>query len=45
MEDSLTELGCTLEEPIRMLTAWARDHGETIADLQEAAGKKNTSKE
>ncbi|WP_374330428.1 winged helix-turn-helix transcriptional regulator [Streptomyces sp. PSKA30] len=44
VEYSLTEIGRTLEDPIRMLTAWARDHGETIAPYQETAGAKNTSK-
>jgi DNA-binding HxlR family transcriptional regulator len=44
VEYGLTELGRTLEEPIRMLTAWARDHGETIADLQEVAGRKAAAK-
>ncbi|MEI4747905.1 helix-turn-helix domain-containing protein [Rhodococcus erythropolis] len=36
VEYSLTELGRTLEEPIRALTAWARTNGETIAALHDA---------
>jgi DNA-binding HxlR family transcriptional regulator len=35
VEYSLTALGTTLVEPITMLTAWARDHGEAIVDFQE----------
>ncbi len=38
VEYSLTDLGRTLIEPIEVLTDWARDHGEAIADFQEAAG-------
>ncbi|TYB56579.1 helix-turn-helix transcriptional regulator [Nonomuraea sp. PA05] len=37
VEYSLTDLGRTLVEPIEVLTAWARDHGEAIVDFQEAA--------
>lgn len=37
VEYRLTELGRTLVEPIEVLTTWARDHGEAIADFQEAA--------
>jgi DNA-binding HxlR family transcriptional regulator len=32
VEYSLTPLGRTLHEPILMLTAWAREHGEEIVD-------------
>src|SRR5262245_1331654 len=35
VEYSLTPLGSTLIEPIRMLTDWARDHGEAIVNFQE----------
>lgn len=35
VEYSLTELGRTLEEPIKALTAWARNNGETIAALHD----------
>ncbi|MCE6998278.1 helix-turn-helix transcriptional regulator [Saccharothrix sp. S26] len=35
VEYALTELGRTLIEPIEVLTDWARDHGEAIADFQE----------
>lgn len=31
----LAELGATLVEPIKVLTDWARDHGEAIVDYQE----------
>lgn len=37
VEYSLTELGRTLEEPIRALTVWARNNGETIAALHDTA--------
>lgn len=37
IEYRLTTLGQTLVEPIEVLTAWARDHGEEIVDFQEAA--------
>ncbi|ADH68624.1 winged helix-turn-helix transcriptional regulator [Nocardiopsis dassonvillei] len=37
VEYSLTDLGWTLIEPIEVLTDWARDHGGTVADFQEAA--------
>ena len=36
VEYSLTELGHTLDEPIRMLTDWARANGEAILDFQES---------
>ncbi|MFJ8433839.1 winged helix-turn-helix transcriptional regulator [Kitasatospora sp. NPDC094019] len=38
VEYALTELGRTLEEPIRMLTAWARENGEAVVAFREAAG-------
>jgi DNA-binding HxlR family transcriptional regulator len=41
VEYSLTELGRTLEEPIRMLTAWARANGEAVVSFREAAGLEN----
>ena len=37
VEYSLTELGRTLEEPISLLTEWARDHGEELIDFKESA--------
>lgn len=36
IEYRLTALGETLIEPIDVLTEWARDHGEAVADFQEA---------
>ena len=36
VEYELTDLGRTLDEPIRMLTMWAREHGEAILDHQDA---------
>ncbi|MFJ8546082.1 winged helix-turn-helix transcriptional regulator [Streptomyces sp. NPDC093586] len=42
VEYSLTELGRTLEEPIKMLTAWARTHGEAIVAFREAAEAEDT---
>ncbi len=36
VEYRLTDLGRTLVDPIEVLTTWARDHGEAIADFQEA---------
>ncbi|MCM0622795.1 winged helix-turn-helix transcriptional regulator [Nocardioides bruguierae] len=36
VEYALTPLGETLQEPIRMLTAWARENGEALVDCQEA---------
>lgn len=36
VEYSLTELGATLIEPIETLNQWARDHGESVADFQDA---------
>ncbi|GAA4473126.1 winged helix-turn-helix transcriptional regulator [Phytohabitans houttuyneae] len=35
VEYSLTQLGQTLVEPIKVLTDWARDNGEAIVDFQE----------
>lgn len=37
VEYGLTDLGRTLEEPIRMLTAWARENGEAVVNFREAA--------
>ncbi|WP_459750032.1 winged helix-turn-helix transcriptional regulator [Streptomyces sennicomposti] len=37
VEYSLTDLGRTLDEPIEVLTAWARDHGGATVAFQEAA--------
>ncbi|GAA2997915.1 hypothetical protein GCM10020229_07880 [Kitasatospora albolonga] len=37
VEYGLTDLGRTLEEPIRMLTAWARENGEAVVTFREAA--------
>lgn len=37
VEYRLTDLGRTLVEPIEVLTSWARDHGEAIAEFQERA--------
>jgi DNA-binding HxlR family transcriptional regulator len=37
VEYSLTELGRTLEQPIALLTEWARENGATVARNQEAA--------
>jgi DNA-binding HxlR family transcriptional regulator len=37
VEYRLTDLGRTLVEPIEVLTTWARDHGEAIADFQQTA--------
>jgi DNA-binding HxlR family transcriptional regulator len=37
IEYDLTDLGRTLIEPIEVLTTWARDHGQAIADFQDAA--------
>ncbi|MFB2599238.1 winged helix-turn-helix transcriptional regulator [Herbiconiux sp. P17] len=39
VEYSLTELGRTLDEPIRMLTTWAREHGEAILDYRDTIGR------
>lgn len=36
VEYSLTELGQTLQEPIVMLTRWARNNGEAIVDFRES---------
>jgi DNA-binding HxlR family transcriptional regulator len=36
VEYSLTSLGQSLQEPIRMLTAWARANGEALVDFQES---------
>lgn len=35
VEYELTALGRTLDEPIRMLTAWARENGEAILEHWE----------
>jgi DNA-binding HxlR family transcriptional regulator len=35
VEYSLTPLGQTLVEPIKVLTEWARENGEAIVDFQE----------
>lgn len=35
VEYSLTALGHTLDEPIRMLTDWAREHGEAVLESRE----------
>ncbi|MFD5918014.1 winged helix-turn-helix transcriptional regulator [Kitasatospora sp. NPDC058201] len=37
VEYGLTELGRTLEEPIALLTEWARSNGEAIVAFHEAA--------
>ncbi|MGW2397411.1 winged helix-turn-helix transcriptional regulator [Kitasatospora sp. NPDC001664] len=37
VEYGLTDLGRTLEEPIRMLTAWARENGEAVVTFREVA--------
>ncbi|MEU9130274.1 helix-turn-helix domain-containing protein [Kitasatospora sp. NPDC048540] len=37
VEYRLTDLGRTLEGPIRMLTAWARENGEAVVAFREAA--------
>jgi DNA-binding HxlR family transcriptional regulator len=37
VEYALTPLGETLIEPIRVLTEWAREHGETVRGGLEAA--------
>lgn len=37
VEYRLTDLGRTLVGPIEVLTDWARDHGEAVADFREAA--------
>ncbi|SDE58204.1 transcriptional regulator, HxlR family [Pseudonocardia oroxyli] len=39
VEYGLTELGRTLEEPIRMLTDWAVRHGEAVVDRQQEAAR------
>ncbi|PXW33854.1 UNVERIFIED_CONTAM: HxlR family transcriptional regulator [Williamsia faeni] len=36
VEYRLTELGTTLVGPVEMLNRWAREHGEAVADFQEA---------
>ncbi|MFD5178161.1 winged helix-turn-helix transcriptional regulator [Nocardia sp. NPDC058379] len=36
VEYGLTELGRTLEEPIRQLTEWARTNGEAVVAFHEA---------
>lgn len=35
VEYNLTELGRTLDEPIRMLTDWAREHGEAVLEYRD----------
>ncbi|WP_327280827.1 MULTISPECIES: helix-turn-helix domain-containing protein [unclassified Streptomyces] len=42
VEYGLTDLGRTLEEPIRMLTAWARENGEAVVTFREAADAART---
>ncbi|PKV81470.1 winged helix-turn-helix transcriptional regulator [Nocardia fluminea] len=42
VEYSLTELGRTLEEPIRALTAWARDNGAAVAASYDSASTNET---
>lgn len=37
IEYHLTDLGQTLIDPIEVLTTWAREHGDAIADFREAA--------
>ncbi|BDZ49378.1 HxlR family transcriptional regulator [Frondihabitans sucicola] len=37
VEYSLTDLGRTLEEPIAILTEWARQHGEALLDFKESS--------
>jgi DNA-binding HxlR family transcriptional regulator len=39
VEYSLTALGQTLQEPILMLTDWARSNGEAIVDFKESAAE------
>jgi DNA-binding HxlR family transcriptional regulator len=39
----LTDLGRTLIDPIESLTTWARDHGEAIADFQDAVRERGSS--
>jgi DNA-binding HxlR family transcriptional regulator len=36
VEYSLTPLGRTLQEPIAMLTEWARTNGEALVDFRES---------
>ncbi|MGA4844250.1 winged helix-turn-helix transcriptional regulator [Streptomyces sp. G45] len=38
VEYELTPLGATLTEPIRVLTEWARAHGEAVLDALDATG-------
>ncbi len=42
VEYALTELGHTLDEPIRLLTSWARANGEAVLDHQDAHGRTET---
>jgi DNA-binding HxlR family transcriptional regulator len=35
VEYTLTALGQTLQEPIGMLTEWARAHGDAVVDFRE----------
>ena len=37
IEYRLSDLGRTLIDPIEVLTAWARDHGEAVVDSWEAS--------
>ncbi|MGW6725688.1 winged helix-turn-helix transcriptional regulator [Nocardia sp. NPDC055029] len=43
VEYSMTELGRTLEEPIRKLTEWARVNGEAVVAFHEAAEQRRLS--
>ncbi|WP_410566995.1 winged helix-turn-helix transcriptional regulator [Amycolatopsis sp. cmx-4-61] len=42
VEYSLTALGETLQEPIVMLTEWARANGEAVVDFRESAAAGST---
>ncbi|WP_128376617.1 winged helix-turn-helix transcriptional regulator [Streptomyces cavernae] len=41
VEYSLTTLGQTLQEPIAMLTEWARTNGEAVVDFRESAAARS----
>ncbi|MFI6339052.1 winged helix-turn-helix transcriptional regulator [Streptomyces sp. NPDC050535] len=41
VEYSLTELGRTLEEPIRMLTQWAKSHGEAVVSFRQESAEED----
>jgi DNA-binding HxlR family transcriptional regulator len=41
VEYSLTALGKTLQEPIVMLTEWARTNGEAVVDFRESAAARS----